>query len=407
MAEASISWSPEQFSCSVCLDLLKDPVTIPCGHSYCMKCISDCWDQDVQKGVHSCPQCRKTFTPRPALFKNTMLADVVEKLRSIKVQDVSARCYAGHGDVECDVCTGRKNKAIKSCLVCLNSYCQTHLEQHETFFKTKKHSLTYATGRLQEMICPQHSKIFDIYCRTDKQYLCYLCMVDMHKNHEIVSSAAERSEKQTQLKETQKRYQDRIKKMQTELHRIQAVVWSYKRSAQKAVDDSERVFTELISYIERGRSEVTQLIRDQEKDAVNQAGRVLERLEKKIDDLKRRDAELEQLSCIDDHIRFLRSFQSLTVAPESSDSPSITVSSLLSFDDVEKSVSHLSEKHQHFCREELQKLSDRVKHIEIIACPEPKTREQFLLYSHELTLDPNTLNKRLRLSEEPTRKCNI
>ncbi len=84
------------------------------------------------------------------LGKNTMLAEVVEKLKKTNLQSVVP---AGAGDVECDVCTGRKYKAVKSCLVCLNSYCQNHLEQHESFFKGKRHNLTEATGRLQEMIC--------------------------------------------------------------------------------------------------------------------------------------------------------------------------------------------------------------------------------------------------------------
>ncbi|XDV27897.1 hypothetical protein PO909_031345 [Leuciscus waleckii] len=399
MADASIVWSRDTFNCSICLDLLKDPVTIPCGHSYCMICITDCWDQDDQKGVYSCPQCRQSFTTRPVLGKNTMLAEVVEKLKKTKLQARPAQCYTEPGDVGCDVCTGDKNKAIKSCLVCLNSYCQNHLEQHESFFKSKRHNLMDATERLQEMICPQHEKLLEIYCRTDQTCICYLCMVDKHKNHNTVSAAAERTVKQRKLGEMQRKFQQRIEERQKELEELREAVESHKRSAQAAVEDSERIFTELIRSIERSRSEVTQLIRDQEKTAVSRAEERLERLEQEIEDLRRRDTELEQLSHTDDHIQFLQSFQSLSVPPGSTDSSSITVSPRLSFDDVGKSVSHLREKLEHFCKKEIEKISDKVTYIEIIPTPEPKTREEFLKYSHQLTADSNTVNKNLALSE--------
>ncbi|XP_067247334.1 tripartite motif-containing protein 16-like [Chanodichthys erythropterus] len=388
MAEARIS--QDEFMCPVCLDLLKDPVTIHCGHSYCKICITDCWDQEDQMRVYSCPQCRQTFSPRPALGKNTILAELVEKLKKIKLP---ADCYAGAGDVQCDVCTGKKHKAIKSCLVCLESYCQTHFDCHQEFHSRKPHKVTEATGRLQEMICSKHDKILEVFCRTDQKCICLLCTMDEHKNHDTVSAAAQRTEKQHQLKETQRLFQQRIQQREKDLQQLREAVESHKVSLEKK--RSLRMCPELIRSIERSRSEATQRIRDQEKTAVSRAEGRLERLEQEINDLRRRDAELEQLSHTQDHIHFLQSFQSLSAPPESTDVNDDPFSSLSSFDVVRQSVRQLRDKLEDFCKEELKKISDRVTFTNIV----PRTRNNFLQYSHQLNLDLNTVNEYLNLSE--------
>ncbi|XP_065118377.1 E3 ubiquitin/ISG15 ligase TRIM25-like [Paramisgurnus dabryanus] len=398
MAEASISVVQDQFICSICLDLLKDPVTIPCGHSYCMSCITDCWDQDDQKRNYSCPQCRQTFTTRPDLNKNVVFAQMVEMLKKTKLQtDRPSLSYAEAGDVKCDVCTERKHKAVKSCLVCLNSYCQNHFKLHENLFKGKRHNLIDATGRLQQMICPKHDKQMEIYCRNDQYCICYLCTIDEHKNHDTVSAATERTEKQRLLEDKQSKLHQRIQEKEKEIHDLREAVKIHTISAQTAVDDTERIFTQLIRSIERRRSEVIQLIRDQEKAEVNRAEDLLKKLKQEIDDLRRRDAELEQLSQTKDHISFLQSFQSLSSSPGSSD---IIIFSSLTFDDVSNSVTKLKENMEDCFKKDIKKISDKVTCIEIIPTNVPKTRQELLQNFCLFSLDPTTAHKCLCLSEE-------
>ncbi|XP_073704119.1 tripartite motif-containing protein 16-like [Garra rufa] len=409
MAEDNISVDQNQFKCPVCLDLLTDPVMIPCGHNYCKKCITDTWDQDDQKGIYRCPVCKQSFTPRPGLGKNMVVAEMVEKLK-MKLQaaplpatpaDPPASAPTGSGDVQCDSCNEIKQKAVKSCLECRSSYCQTHLEQHENLFRGKKHNLTDPTGRLQEMMCPQHGKMLEIYCRTDQRCICMMCLVDEHKNHDTVSTAAERTEKQRTFTELIRSIEKHCTEKEKEIQELREAVASHKRSAQTAVEDSERTFTELIRSIEKRRFEVKQLIRDQEKAAVSRAKIKLQRLEKEINEMRRRDTELKQLSETQDHVHFLQSLSSASVSLSGS-TDGYTVSSQLSFDDVMKSVSQLRDKLQEFCKEETQKITETVKTIQVIIAPEYETRKEFLRYFHPFTLDSNTVHLSVNLSEDNT-----
>uniref|UniRef100_A0A672P2K9 Uncharacterized protein n=1 Tax=Sinocyclocheilus grahami TaxID=75366 RepID=A0A672P2K9_SINGR len=300
MADFSISVAEDQFICPICLDLLKEPVTVPCGHSYCMSCITGHWNQEDQRRTYSCPQCRKTFMPRPVLGKNVMIAEMVEKVKKTEPRDAVP---AGPGDVKCDVCTGRKNKAFKSCLVCLNSYCQTHFEE---FHSDKQHKVIDATGRLKQMICQKHDKILEVFCLTDQLFICVLCVMDEHRNHETVSAAEEKSKMQGHLRKMQRTYQQKIQKKEMKLQELRETVESHKRSAQAAVEDSEKIFSDLIRSIERSRSEVTQLIRAQERASVSRAEERPERLKQEIMDLRTNKTELEQLSDTDDHVHLLQ-----------------------------------------------------------------------------------------------------
>ncbi|XP_048866724.1 E3 ubiquitin/ISG15 ligase TRIM25-like [Brienomyrus brachyistius] len=396
MAEASSTLDPNQFSCPICLDQLKDPVTTACGHNYCMNCIKSCWDQEDHRGVYSCPQCRQTFTPRPVLHRNTMVAELVEKLKKTGLQAATPDDdYAGPGDVECDFCTGRKHKAVKSCLVCLASYCETHLQPHYESSAFKKHKLTDATGQLQDKVCSQHDKPLEFYCRTDQQCICNLCMMYEHRGHDTVSAAAERMEIQKQIEE----FQQRIQMREKELQELRESVGSITRTAQSAVEDSERIFTEMIRSIERRRSEVTKLIRDQEKAAVSQAERDMEILKQEIDELKRRHSELEQLSHTEDHIHFLQRCQGLPATPEAGFGPRISVSPRSDFGNVRKVVSALKDQLENVCEKRTTEIHHAVTKDTVLPVLVPRTRAEFLHYSCQLTLDPNTANRNLHLSE--------
>ncbi|XP_074505977.1 tripartite motif-containing protein 16-like [Sebastes fasciatus] len=399
MAQQGVQLDHERFSCSICQDLLKDPVTTSCGHSYCMNCIKTHWDGEDEKKIYSCPQCRQTFTPRPVLMKNTIISDLVEKLKKTGLQAAPAdHCYAGPEDVACDFCTGRKLKAFKSCLVCLVSYCEQHLQPHYDVAPLKKHKLVEPSKKLQENICSRHDEVMKMFCRTDQQCICYLCSVDEHKGHDTVSAAAERTERQRELEVSRLNIQQRIQDREKDVKLLQQEVEAVNRSADKAVRNSEKIFTELIRLMEKRSCDVKQQVRSQQESEVSRVKELQEKLEQEITELKRRDAELKLLSHTEDHNQFLHHYPSLSELSESTSS--INIRPLSYFEDVTAAVSEVRDKLQDVLRDIWTNVSLRGTEVDVLLSqPEPKTRAGFLQYSREITLHPNTAHTKLLLSE--------
>ncbi|XP_041659318.1 tripartite motif-containing protein 16-like [Cheilinus undulatus] len=402
MAQRGVQLDREAISCSICLDLLKDPVTVPCGHSYCMSCIKAHWDKEDGRDVYSCPQCRQTFTPRPVLGKNTMLAVLVEELKKTGLQAAPAdHCYAGAEDVACDVCTGRKLKAQKSCLQCLASFCEKHLQPHFEAAPLQKHKLTDPSRTLQENVCPHHDEVMTMFCRTDQQPVCYLCPVDEHKGHETASAAAERAERQREFEESRQSIQQRIQDREKDVRMLQRDGAAINSFADRVVEESEEVFTQLIRLMVRRRSDVKKQVRSQQETKVRRGKELQEKLEEEITELRRREAELEKLSNTEDHIQFLRDYPSLSQLSEPADISDMYIHSLTYFEELSVALPELLHKLQEVLGEKWTKILELAAEGDVsLPQPEPMTRAEFLNYARDITMDPNTLNNDLTLSNE-------
>ncbi|XP_008331037.1 finTRIM family, member 82 [Cynoglossus semilaevis] len=416
--------SPDYFSCALCLNLLRDPVAIPCGHSFCMDCISGYWNEADYTGIYICPQCKITFTQRPVLRPNATLSMVAEKIKksglNLNLSTSQGNVYAGSNDVPCDFCSGKKLKAVKSCLNCLASYCEKHLKPHYESATFKRHKLVDELGNLDRKICPQHQKSLELFCRTDQMCICAICTVSEHKGHDIVSAEAERSEKQKLLGVSQAEIRQKSQERVKELEELKTAVDSLKNSAQRAMVESQKMFEDMIRSIERMRSEVTKLIGINEKAAFNQAEALIERLEQEIDELKKKESGLKQLYSTEDHIHFLQNFNYLCTPTDDGFIPRVTVNPDFSFGSVRKAVAEIKDRLEEFGREELLKISKSVNEVPVYTTEsrtldrksrgkemimnslppsEPKGRADFLKYFYQMKLDQSTAYKELLISE--------
>ncbi|XP_033944172.1 E3 ubiquitin-protein ligase TRIM39-like [Pseudochaenichthys georgianus] len=315
MAAASYLPSEDQFLCSICLDVFTDPVTIPCGHNFCKDCITEHWDRSDK---YLCPMCKKEFNTRPELHVNTFISEMVAQFRQSAQQKDSSSSSSEQqvfkpGEVPCDVCTETKLKALKSCLVCLTSYCETHLESHLKMSGLKRHQLIDPLENLEDRMCPKHDKPLELFCKTDQTCVCRLCTVSDHKMHDVVPLKEGYERKKAELWKTEAETQQMIQKRQLKIQEIKRSVDLSEKEADREITEGVQVFTALKESVERNLNELIQTIVDKQNMRMKRAEDFIKELEQEISQLKKRSSVAEHLSRSEDHLHVLQGVQSLNI----------------------------------------------------------------------------------------------
>lgn len=295
------------------MHLLEDPVTIGCGHSYCKKCISTYWDRKfAEHAALSCPQCRQTFSPRPTLNRNALLAELLEEHK--KTSEASAADDSGSFDglwgVLCDICTGEKRSACKFCLTCLVSYCQIHLKSHFEVPPLKKHKLIQASPSNKQVICERHNKLLEIHCRTDRLFLCALCVVDGHQGHDTIAVTEQMEAMERQLQRTKQEIVGRVMDSEKKIMELKVVANSIKDTAWEVCDEFQRLCMESIrlyvTAMEKKIAYVREKVGEEEKAGLYWVNTQLRQLKSEVAELNKRNTELTQIFQTEEPIQFLQ-----------------------------------------------------------------------------------------------------
>ncbi|KAM9827367.1 E3 ubiquitin-protein ligase TRIM39-like [Neosynchiropus ocellatus] len=212
--------SEQQFNCFLCQKVFSDPVSIPCGHSFCYTCITPLWESPQS---NRCPKCHAFFSRRPELCENSFAREMSEQFRATR------------------------SVALKSCVGCLMSYCESHLSPHLRLSDLSGHQLTDPEDSQQRIRARKLAR--QIGKKIDEK---------VRKLEEI--------------------------RVSTELSR---------ENSELDLEESRRIFSSLFAWMERRQDLLEETIRRRQMEADQRAKGLMTELQADISELHRRRRELE------------------------------------------------------------------------------------------------------------------
>ncbi|KAL1286671.1 TRIM26 [Ovibos moschatus] len=111
-ASAPLRSLEEEVTCSICLDYLRDPVTIDCGHVFCRSCTADI--RPVSGGRPACPLCKKPFK-KENIRPVWQLASLVENIERLKVDGGRQPGEAAQEQADARLCERHREKLHYFC----------------------------------------------------------------------------------------------------------------------------------------------------------------------------------------------------------------------------------------------------------------------------------------------------
>ncbi|XP_056222172.1 E3 ubiquitin-protein ligase TRIM39-like [Seriola aureovittata] len=387
--------SEDQFLCPICLETFTRPVSTPCGHNFCISCLTSYWDNEP---ICQCPVCKEKFERRPNLKVNTFISELASQFMLLQATDAhiwspdQLKANTG-GAVLCDICTDIQQEAVKSCVECLTSYCNVHLEPHHRAAGLKRHKLVNPLEDLEDRLCREHNHLHALFCRKDKVLLCDVCASSQHVNHDVVPVPRAYKEMRDLLGDTEAKVQQMIQERQ---QKVQAMTESVKQSKTETKDViaySVQDLTALVSEIQKSQRELVEVMEKKQKAAEERADGFISSVEQELTELQRTAVKLRELKQTEDQLRFLQNFQNASQLPPIMDLSSFSFDRHVEIQHIQKClVSSVSQLRM--------LLNNMNTEINSFSASEDATLRYVRQYEVNILLDPDTAHPLLIISDD-------
>ncbi|XP_064859729.1 nuclear factor 7, brain [Oncorhynchus nerka] len=433
--------SEDQFICSICLDVFTNPVSTPCGHSYCLDCISTYWDGGGGKTC-VCPLCKESFRKRPELHINRTLKEITEQFKKM-ADGLDRGAMVFEGGIESQGWGGGGNEGMSygverppvpprppgmgvmpgDLLLEMKTRFQrpsnsrtpppvlhphppspfssntTALSPPAPPVVPRRYTLSGpADSSTDAPLCPEHQRGLEFFCRTDQTCGCAVCMEGEHHGHQVIPAKREWLIKKSQLEITEAELRDMITQREKKVEDIRTSLENIQVCAEHETAGSMHVFSALVSSVERSQAELLEVIEMSQRAAQHRGQTLIRDLEQEISELRKRSATLTQLAQSDDYVLFFKVRDTFSTPPQTRDWSDAVVTSDLTSGAVLLTVNQMVERF----REELKRLPEICELwltvVELLYILSMSTIMQE--YAVDITLDPLTAHPRLLISDD-------
>ncbi|XP_019942122.2 tripartite motif-containing protein 16-like protein isoform X1 [Paralichthys olivaceus] len=291
------------------------------------------------------------------------------------------------------------------------------------------------TGTEGSARCRKHDSPLDVYCCTDEEIICAVCASQEHRGHRIGCVGEERRRKQKELMKIQKKSREILHHQKRKCRNLKEILEQIQEEVRQTADYCEAVLVSVIDSLQRHYLSVRDLIEAQGEAVEAKVHVSVQTLEAEMEEMEKRDDELDRLARMDSNVCFLQKWPSLQrLFEEDYLHPVDEVSEdrLLPFQLTKGAVELLGRQLEEFChysfssisvnadRGEQQESEEETEDTDLEheheasvsqsnnssagdsslteQTEEPTTRAEFLHYACELTLDPTTAHEDLVVS---------
>uniref|UniRef100_UPI00358E5B88 E3 ubiquitin/ISG15 ligase TRIM25-like n=1 Tax=Myxine glutinosa TaxID=7769 RepID=UPI00358E5B88 len=390
-----------ELTCPVCFELYKEPVALPCGHSFCRVCIEKSWENREEDTGCVCPNCREVFPQKPKLKKNVIIANLVENVKLKKGKfglevrvtehgDVNVKegVKSGGSEIYCELCYG---EAAKRCVPCEILCCEKHLKPHQQ----KGHKLVDPGVKIEELRCIEHRKPMQLYCKDDGSLMCVTCTGGQHRDHDVVALEIPHTELKGVLAAKYPHVSQSMESIASQLRHVQEEEGQTENSSGNAEDRLEEKRMLVCQFVNESVDLMKSEINKRKMEKLSLLGKQREKLEQQMEDLRQGKSTMDAAFHDLEAISFLQGSKDLIKRLQTmSDFKSVkrTPLPVLDFSKEKKNLDGLITLNKNFL-EKIQK--GPVEHPEKVELDQNNLRK---LYGRTPSLEPNSAHRQIKIS---------